>query len=457
MHDNKLFNQSRRRLAGSYAAVMGVILSLCGVGAYQMLAYAHWEAIAQELESVSGTLHDSLESKLTQPGQMSLAVEQAMPGLCIIGKNCIDQSSDRHILGIVRQGDYYIRFLDQFGRVIAVLGQLPKELPVELEQEWQTLKTPTGNRYQQISLLLKSTDRSSWGYMQIGRSLKEYDDHLATVRLLLAVGLPLSMLAVAGASWGLAGLAMRPVYQSYRQMQQFTADAAHELRTPIAAIRANVESVQGVDDPSNEEMRDTLEAVDRQNNRLAHLVQDLLLLSRMESPTETLREQQILSEKQQPCCLNDLIQDLVESLSVLEIAASIKLLTQLPVKQPLWVMGDENQLVRLFSNLIVNALQYTLPGGVVTVTLGRDETHALIQIEDTGIGIAPSEQPRIFDRFYRVNSDRSRHTGGSGLGLAIARAIAQSHNGLLSVTSELNQGSLFTITLPLVRWEECRL
>ncbi|MCY7393555.1 MAG: two-component sensor histidine kinase, partial [Leptolyngbyaceae cyanobacterium CAN_BIN12] len=126
MHDNKPFNQSRRRLAGSYAVVMGIILSLCGLTAYQMLAYAHWQAIAQELESVSGTLHDSLESKLMQPGQLSVAVEQALPGLCIIGKNCTNQPSDRHILGIVRQGDYYIRFLDQSGRVVAVLGQPPK-------------------------------------------------------------------------------------------------------------------------------------------------------------------------------------------------------------------------------------------------------------------------------------------------------------------------------------------
>lgn len=442
MHQNKLFNRTRVQLAGCYAAVMGVILSLSGLTIHQMLAIAHWHAVEQELASISGTLHDTLEPKLIQSNRLEPTIKQALPGLCVAQTDCSNGDQDRHILGIVQQGNYYVRFFTQSGELLASLGSQPDgSPPPETKEGWQTLQDQSGTRYHQITLLLKTATGSPWGYMQIGRSLQEYDDHLATVRLLLAVGLPLSMLAVAGASWWLAGLAMRPVYQSYRQMQQFTADAAHELRTPIAAIRANVESVQGVDDPSNEEMQDTLEAVDRQNNRLAHLVQDLLLLSRM--------DQKVLMEKQQPCCLNDLIQDLVESLSVLEIAASIKLLTQFPVKEPVWVMGDENQLVRLFSNLIVNALQYTLPGGIVTVTLEQDETHALIQIEDTGIGIAPSEQSRIFDRFYRVNSDRSRHTGGAGLGLAIAKVITQSHHGGIQVRSELGNGSTFTVRLPL--------
>ncbi|MEP0873262.1 ATP-binding protein, partial [Trichocoleus desertorum AS-A10] len=276
---------------------------------------------------------------------------------------------------------------------------------------------------------------------QIGRSLQEFDDHLATLRLLLAVGLPLSMLMVGGASWWLAGLAMQPVFRSYAQMQQFTADAAHELRTPIAAIRATVEAVENTDSLSPEDVQETLGAIARQNYRLAALVQDLLLLSRM--------DQKKVVEKRQRCCLNDLISDLVESLSVLEIAAPIHLAAQIRVKASLYVLGDENQLSRLLSNLIVNALQYTPSGGSVTVTLEQTDAHALIQIQDTGIGIAPAEQSRIFERFYRVSSDRSRQTGGTGLGLAIAKAIVEAQQGRLKVQSELGKGSTFTICLPL--------
>ena len=104
---------------------------------------------------------------------------------------------------------------------------------------------------------------------------------------------------------------------------------------------------------------------------------------------------------------------------------------------------------RLVANLIINAIQYTLAGGKVTVILERSDHHALIKIQDTGIGITAKEQKRIFTRFYRVNSDRSRASGGSGLGLAIAQAIVQGHHGSLQVQSELGKGSTFIIRLPL--------
>ena len=441
MHQNTLFNRTRVHLAAWYAGVMGLILGFSGLTMHQMLAVAHEHAVEQELKSLSGTLHDTLEPKLKQPNQIEPVIEQSLPGLCLVKTDCSNEAHDRHILGIVQAGHYYVRFFTQSEHLLASLGNPEGLPPPEAKEGWHTLQDQNGTRYHQTTLLLKTATGSAWGYMQIGRSLKEYDDHLATVRLLLAIGLPLSMLAVAGASWWLAGVAMRPVYQSYRQMQQFTADAAHELRTPISAIRANVESVQSVDPLPHAEMQETLEAIGRQTDRLANLVQDLLLLSRM--------DQQVLTAKHQPCCLNDLIQDLVESLSVLEIAASIKLLVH-SIKEPLWVIGEESQLTRLFSNLIVNALQYTPPDGIVTVILERDESNALIQIQDTGIGIAPADQSRIFDRFYRISSDRSRQTGGVGLGLAIVQAIARSHGGAITVESALSRGSSFTVRLPLI-------
>jgi signal transduction histidine kinase len=441
MYQNQLFNRTRRRLAGWYAGVMGVILSLSGLATVQTLSYAHWHAVEQELGSLSGTLHDNLESKLKRPGQIESSVEQALPGLCVVGKNCSNQAelSGRHILGIVQQGTYYLRFFDASGRKLALLGMQPEGLPIALNDDnWQTLKDNRGDRYRQVSLLLKTADGTPWGYMQVGRSLNEYDDHLFSLKLLLAIGLPVAMLLVAAASWWLAGLAMQPVYQSYSQMQQFTADAAHELRTPVATIQATIESVQGASEP---ETQAALVVLERQNQRLAHLLQDLLLLSRM--------DRKALAEKYCPCCLNDLLSDLVESLLTLEIATPIKLTTHFKIQKPLIIMGNENQLCRLFSNLITNALHYTPAGGAVTVILDRDEHFALVHVHDTGIGIAPAEQSRIFDRFYRINSDRSRHTGGAGLGLAIVKAIVQSHHGSIRVESQLSRGSTFTVRLPL--------
>jgi signal transduction histidine kinase len=442
MHQNQLFNRTRIQLAGCYASVMGLILSVSGLVAYEMLAYTHWQAVEQELQSISGTLHDTLEPKLQQPNRLEPVVKQVLPGLCAVGTSCSQDSRSRHVLGIVQTGNYYVRFFDQSGQMLAQLSSPPSGLPQPTTQEgWQTVHDHNGIRYRQITLLLKTATGAPWSYMQIGRSLQEFDDHLATLRLLLAVGLPVSMLMVGGASWWLAGLAMQPVFRSYAQMQQFTADAAHELRTPIAAIRATVEAVQDTEALSPEEVQETLNAIARQNQRLAALVQDLLLLSRM--------DQNKAVEKRQACCLNDLISDLVESLSVLQIAASIQLTAQIRTKELLYVTGDESQLSRLISNLIVNALQYTPSGGSVTVTLEPADNHALIQVQDTGIGIALENQSRIFERFYRISSDRSRQTGGAGLGLAIAKAIAEANQGSLQVQSKIGQGSIFTLRLPL--------
>ncbi|MGV0029365.1 two-component system sensor histidine kinase RppB [Phormidesmis priestleyi] len=445
MNQNRLFFLTRWRLAGLYAGVMGIILSLSGLCAYQWMAHADWQALDQELESVAGTLHDGLEPKLKQPGQIESSVEQLLPSLCLADTTCPTQpttSTKRHILGAVQQDGYYLRFLDLSGRTIATLGQQPEGIPPQVQQDpWQTLQDSTGNRYHQVSLLLKTDRNQPWGYMQIGRSLRDFDAHLSNTKIVLLIGLPVAMLLVSVASWWLAGLAMRPVYQSYHQIQQFTADAAHELRTPLAAIRATVESTLDADDLTVTDARGTLQTIDRQNHRLSQLVQDLLLLSRMDL--------NVLTLKRQSCCLNDVVNDLVEEFAALAIAANLRLTTHIQVYYPLYILGDEEQLYRLIANLINNAIQYT-PRGEIKVLLNRDDHHALVQVQDTGIGIAPEDQPHLFDRFYRVNRDRSRQTGGAGLGLAIASAIAQAHHGEITIKSELGKGSTFTVRLPIL-------
>jgi len=154
-------------------------------------------------------------------------------------------------------------------------------------------------------------------------------------------------------------------------------------------------------------------------------------------------------------CLNDLISDVEEEFAALAMptadlayAADVTRNTEVRVPKPLDVIGDEEQLYRLVSKLVVNAIQYTPAGGQVNVILARSSYHALIQIQDTGVGIAAKEQIQIFERFYRVNSDRSRHTGGFGLGMSIAAVSAQAHAGSIQVQSELGKGSTFTIRLP---------
>lgn len=444
MNRNQIFSQTRWRLAIWYAGVMGIILSLSGVAIYYIMSQVHGVGLHQELESIAGTLHDSLEPNLQQPGRVEPEAIKALPGLCIVSTTCDEQvdSSDRHVLGVVQREGYYVRLLDFSGQVVATLGYSPAGLTTNGQTRWQTVNDQLGNRYHQISLPLHTSSHRAWGYVQVGRSLKEFDTHLSSTRWVLLLGLPVIFLLITLASWWLAGLAMRPVYQSYQQMQQFTADAAHELRTPLAAIRATVQAILRIPSISEIESRNTLQTIERQNGRLSQLVQDLLLLSRMDA--------QALVMKRQPCCLNDLISDVVEEFAALALDHNVLLTQQIQSNKCLSVSGNEEQLYRLLTNLVTNAIQYTPLNGQVTVMLDQNDQWALIHVQDNGIGITTADQNRIFDRFYRVHCDRSRQTGGAGLGLAIAQAIAHAHQGNIQVQSGLNKGSRFTVRLPLI-------
>lgn len=238
---------------------------------------------------------------------------------------------------------------------------------------------------------------------------------------------------------------MQPIYQSYQQIQQFTADAAHELRTPLAAIRATIESTLMADTFTEIEAKETLQNLNKQNQRLSQLVADLLMLCRIDQELEI--NSQITKNIVN---IQDLIDDIYEEFYALATINQINLIKQIEVERSLKVRGNEEQLYRLVANLVINAINYTEAKGQVILNLNQKNDQAIIKIIDTGIGIPETEQNLIFNRFYRVNKARSRSQGGSGLGLSIAKAIAQSHQGKIEVKSELGKGSIFTLILPII-------
>jgi two-component system, OmpR family, phosphate regulon sensor histidine kinase PhoR len=219
--------------------------------------------------------------------------------------------------------------------------------------------------------------------------------------------------------------------------RDFVANASHELKTPVAALRVLAETLLTAlpDDP--EAGRGFAVRIDREAERLDALVRDLLDLSRLERGALDV----------EPVDLVGLTKEVVGSYADRAEERRIKLRTEL---QPNVAMrGDRAQLGLLLSNLVDNAVRYTSSRGTVRVRLDGSESRAVLQVTDTGRGIPAGELSRIFERFYRIDKARTRQTGGTGLGLAIVRHVAESHGGTVTVDSELGRGTTFTVTLPI--------
>lgn len=248
----RLFRRTRLQLAGWYAVVMGLILSLCGLVIYQVIIRTYEDSVDRELKSVAETLHNGIELNLRKPGQIEPIIQKLVPDVCLIGAPCPSQPIYTHnhlskngheVFKTVHQTDYYIQFLDPSNKLIATAGLRPTVPLTKGVEVWATVADADRNRFHQISFPLHTLDNQLWGYFQVGRSLKDLDSRLTSLKLAFLIGLPVITMLVAVSSWFLAGIAMRPIYRSYQQMQRFTTDAAHELRTPLAAILATVDSV----------------------------------------------------------------------------------------------------------------------------------------------------------------------------------------------------------------------
>lgn len=448
MRQNRLFNRTRIQLTGFYALVIGLITLTSGCAIHLVMIRAFERTVDRELNTLAGTVHDTLEAVLQQPEIVDPVATKLLPGLCVVGQECSPVKPHSKIAELTKKQGYCLRLLSLKGQTIAILGAKQHKFtksfasPTEnkiLTMNWETITDDRGERYHFHTLPLKTIDNRDWGYLQVAQSFDRLDEYMNSLRLVLIFGVPLAMLLIGGASWWLSGLAIQPIYQSYQQIQQFTADAAHELRTPLAVTRIAVESALDVE-VIEPETRNNLEIAQRQVRHLTRLAEDLLWLSRLEAKQ--------LPVQFQLCSLNDLVSDLEEELAPLAMAHSIDLRLEILVKQPIYVMGDSDRLYRAIANLIHNAIQYTPAHGVVTIRLKSSERNAILTIQDNGIGISAEDLPHIFDRFYRVQADRSRNTGGTGLGLAIVRAIVQAHHGSIQVDSQLDLGSTFTVSLP---------
>lgn len=231
---------------------------------------------------------------------------------------------------------------------------------------------------------------------------------------------------------------MERLEQSFQREKAFTCDVSHELRTPISVIRAECE--YGLrEDTSPLEKTDSLEVILRQASIMSSLTSQLLSLSRMEQGQETLHPQTL--------CVSQLLSFVADSLEQPSLEKKIVIHKELPSSAS--YSGDEHMLIRLFTNLIQNAITYGKEKGNIWISLFSYKDYLEVIIKDDGRGISQEDLPRIWDRFYQADSSRNKsHHGGSGLGLSFCKQIVQLHGGTIEVKSILHEGSQFKITLP---------
>jgi signal transduction histidine kinase len=226
--------------------------------------------------------------------------------------------------------------------------------------------------------------------------------------------------------------------EAFNTQNQFIQDASHELKTPIAVARTNIEVIEMDENPSPEDYRKLVEVLKMNTERMNQLSEKLLLLSKNQ---QQIVEYSIIN-------INYLIGDILKEIHTYAMNKNIELTFDASMEE-LLVEGDNFAIKQAFTNLIDNAIKYNQPGGRVHISTYKDGQKAIVVVEDNGIGISEENQKHIFDRFFRLDKSRSRAQGGTGLGLAIVKEIIESHKGTVSVKSEPDAGSVFTITLPL--------
>ncbi len=224
-----------------------------------------------------------------------------------------------------------------------------------------------------------------------------------------------------------------------RSRNQFVSNASHELKTPLSTMKILLQTVLYQDSYDTDMTREFLGDIDKEIDRLSYVVSDLLTLVSIDSGKMRLNTS--------PLMIRDLVQENVKRLSPLARERGIEL--EFAGRENAEVMGDSMKLNQVFYNLIDNAIKYTPRGGSVRVELTRQGKTIFTRISDNGIGIPQEDVLHIFDRFYRVDKARSRETGGTGLGLSIVKQIVLLHSGDISVESVENEGTTFTVELPV--------
>ncbi len=426
-----MFEQIRLRLLTAYLIVLAGILITFAVGVRVLFAHVLNQKITEKLTTIAQSTMTSVEMKNGRlqfdsdlpPRQIPLADRPKLQNL------------------LTETG---LEIFDPTGKRVAQSGQVSLTLPLSIQQPIQIQSGQV--RIEAVTLpIIDGNTTQTIGYVRSSQPLTELDENLTKLDFGLGGGILLAlMLSSIGGIW-LTKQAMQPAEASFQRLQQFTADAAHELRSPLMAIKTNTQVALKYPAGMRTGDLDKFESIGSATIQMTRLTEDMLWLARSD---ETCRQQWARID------LALVLADVLQSHQALALSKKIDL--QAEVAAELMLTDDRSQLLRVFTNLIENALHYTPDGGIVTITAERIRQQIVVRVRDTGVGIAPEHLSKIFDRFWRADISRTQWEGGSGLGLSIVQSIVARHGGKITVSSEVaggdaissDRGTCFTVYLP---------
>jgi heavy metal sensor kinase len=461
----------RARLAATSAAVMGLFLAALSLVSYQVLSRWLDADVTERLAQLTDGLHGYLHIK----GDAASVDYDA---------------GDADQAAFIREATRYYRVFDLgTGRLLAASSGFAPPAPGPTAAQVQAYSTrlkpddvETGYGRLRISNSIRTVPGGGAYLLQVGVPLAPMDGALARFRGLLSWLVPGALLAALLAAWWLSGFALLPLSRmadaarqidvttldrrlpargaddeldrvafafnetldrlqhAVGEMRQFSAALAHELRTPLAGLRGEIElalRARGTTDAQQRAFSSQIEEIDR----LTRMIDQILTLARAESGQLRLTFA--------PVEVGGLAASLVEQLDPVAQARSMTLRCERSAA--VTVDGDPGWLQRMLLNLIGNALKFSNEGGRVVVRVSRQGGTARVDVEDTGIGLTAEDATRVFERFFRADDARSSTTDGAGLGLSLVKWIAERHGGAVAVQSRLGEGTTFTVTLPVSR------
>jgi two-component system, OmpR family, manganese sensing sensor histidine kinase len=419
----RIFDRIRLRLSLTYLLVIGMILATFAVGMRILYHHVLYQKIRDRLTLIAESAIGNIELD-----EDRLTFDRELIALHSVHSN---------VPSLVPE--HNLELFDRQGRLLGKLGKNVVDLPFSFDNFEQILSGQP--RFQYVTLLLVSSDRErTVGYIRASQSLAAVDSSLNKLDLGLVGGIVLTLIISSGCTIWLTKQAMKPAETSFQQLRQFTADASHELRSPLMAISSNVSVALKYPEGIRTGDIAKFQSIASATTQMRRLTEDLLWLARNDENTNRSRTKVV--------DFGEILGNAIETHQAMADDKQIEIKYQ--ILKDLKLLGDDLALQRVFTNLLENAIFYNKIGGSISIEMKREQRFVSVAISDTGTGIDAENLSKIFDRFWRADTSRTQWEGGSGLGLTIVKDIITSHNGRIEVTSKKNMGSCFIIQLPIL-------